>query len=212
MDATLKTFTDEIKALGIAGNDVFVDFIAQHKIYGFDVTGNIAKEKLVGFDLKKNVSIRYTDAAVLDKLTSAAARSQIFDLVKVDYIIKDLNKVQDKLTEEAARVLKQKTSRYQKLMGIALVPPLQVYAEKFAIHYPAELYDNSTAAESESMSNAVYRQNFTTQLARKNRTFYFNGLSADGFDDVITPAYNEPVVQCTLYLKVKYEVDQTKAK
>ena len=30
-----------------------VDFIAQNKIYGFDVTGNIAKEKLVGFDLKK---------------------------------------------------------------------------------------------------------------------------------------------------------------
>ena len=93
-----------------SGADVFVDFIAQHKIYGFDVTGNIAKEKLVGFDLKKNVSIRYTDQTLLDKLTAAASRSQIFDLVKVDYIIKDLNKIQDRLTEEAARVLKQKTS------------------------------------------------------------------------------------------------------
>jgi hypothetical protein len=31
MDATLKTFTDDIKALGIVGDDVFVDFIAQHK-------------------------------------------------------------------------------------------------------------------------------------------------------------------------------------
>ena len=75
MDATLKTFTDDIKALGIAGDDVFVDFIAQHKIYGFDVTGNIAKEKLVGFDLKKNVSIRYTDHSLLDKLTAAASRA-----------------------------------------------------------------------------------------------------------------------------------------
>jgi hypothetical protein len=97
-------------------------------------------------------------------------------------------------------------------MGITLVPPMQVYADKFAIHYPTELYDSYTAAESESMSNAVYRQNYTTQLARKNRTFYFNGLDADGFDDVITPVYNEPVVQCTLYLKVKYEVDQAKPK
>jgi uncharacterized protein YggE len=212
MDTALKSFTDDVKALGIPAADVFVDFIAQHKIYGFDVTGNIAKEKLVGFDLKKNVSIRYTDPAVLDKITSAAARSQIFDLVKVDYIINDLNKVQDKLTEEAARVLKQKTSRYQKLLGITLLPPMQIYAEKFAVHYPTELYDNYTAAESESMSNAVYRQNYTTQLARKNRTFYFNGLDADGFDDVIAPVYNEPVIQCTLYLKVKYEVEQTKVK
>jgi uncharacterized protein YggE len=126
MDATLKTFTDDIKALGIAGDDVFVDFIAQHKIYGFDITGNIAKEKLVGFDLKKNVSIRYTDHSLLDKLTAAASRSQVFDPVKVDYIIKDLNKIQDKLAEEAARILKQKSSRYQKLMGITLVPPMQV--------------------------------------------------------------------------------------
>jgi hypothetical protein len=31
MDATLKTFTDDIKALGIVGDDAFVDFIAQHK-------------------------------------------------------------------------------------------------------------------------------------------------------------------------------------
>jgi uncharacterized protein YggE len=212
MDATLKAFTDDLKALGIAGADVFVDFIAQHKIYRFEVTGNIAKEKLVGFDLKKNVSIRYTDPAVLDKLTAAASRSQIFDLVKVDYIIKDLNEIQDKLTQEAARVLKQKTSRYQKLLGITLRPPMQIYAERFATHYPAELYDNYTAAETEAMSNAVDRQNYTTHLARKNRTFYFNSLSADGFDDVITPVYNEPVVQCTLYLKVKYEVEQTKPK
>ena len=124
----------------------------------------------------------------------------------------EITPVEDKLTQEAARVLKQKTSRYQRLLGIALLPPMQIYAEKFAIHYPTELYDNYTAAESESISNAVYRQNHTTQLARKNRTFYFNGLNADGFDDVITPVYNEPVVQCTLYLKVKYEVAQTKAK
>jgi uncharacterized protein YggE len=212
MDGTLKSFAADIKALAIPTDDVFVDFIAQNKIYAFEVTGNIAKEKLVGFDLKKNVSIRYTDYALLDKLTAAAARSSIFDLVKVEYVIKDVSKVQDRLTEEAARVLKLKASRFQKLLGIKLVPPLQVYAEKFAIHYPTELYDSYTAAESESMSNAVYRQNYTTQLARKSRTFYFNGLDSDGFDDVINPAHHEPVVQCTLYLKVKYEVEQIRAK
>jgi hypothetical protein len=89
---------------------------------------------------------------------------------------------------------------------------MQIYAEKFAIHYPTELYDSYTAAESEAMTNAFNRQNYTTHVARKSRTFYFNGLDADGFDDVITPVYNEPVVQCTLYIKVKYEVEQAKAK
>ena len=60
-------FTDDIRGLGIAGEDVFVDFIVQLKFYGFDITCNIAKEQLVGFDLKTNLSIRYTDRAVLDK-------------------------------------------------------------------------------------------------------------------------------------------------
>jgi hypothetical protein len=40
----------------------------------------------------------------------------------------------------------------------------------------------------------------------------FNGLDADGFDSVLNPVITEPVVQFTLYLKVKYEVEQTKAK
>src|SRR5271170_3829094 len=49
LDETLKTFIGEINALGIAGDDLFVDFIAQNKTYGFTVEGDIAKEKLVGF-------------------------------------------------------------------------------------------------------------------------------------------------------------------
>lgn len=210
-DATLKTFVADIHSLGIAADDVFVDFIAQTKTYGFTVEGDIAKEKLVGFELKKNVSVHYTDRLLLDKLIAAASRSQIFDLVKVDYIVKDLNKVQDKLAEAASRVLDQKKSRYGKLLGVRLVPPMQVYADRSAIHYPTELYDSYTAAESEAMNSNAIRQKYTVQQARKSRTFYYNGLDADGFDEVINPVITEPVVQFTLYLKVKYEVEQPRA-
>jgi uncharacterized protein YggE len=210
LDETLKTFIGDINALGIAGDDVFVDFIAQNKTYGFAVEGDIAKEKLVGFELKKNVSIHYTDRTLLGKLTAAAVRSQIFDLVKVDYIVKDLSKIQDKLAEAAARVLDQKKTRYGRLLGIKLVPPMQIYADRSAIHYPTELYDSYTAAESEAIQTTSFQQKYTVQHARKSRTFYYNGLDADGFDDVINPVITEPVVQFTLYLKVKYEVEQAK--
>ena len=74
MDATVKQFSDEVKTLGIGAGDFFVDFVAQNKIYGFEVTGNLAREKLVGFELKKNVSIRYKETSVLDKLVVAASR------------------------------------------------------------------------------------------------------------------------------------------
>src|SRR5579859_4372802 len=37
MDATIHQFSEELKPLGIGGNDVFVDFVAQNKIYGYEL-------------------------------------------------------------------------------------------------------------------------------------------------------------------------------
>ncbi len=212
MAATVTAFSDDLKGLGLGGDQVFVDFVAQNKIYGFEVAGDLAREKLVGFELKKNVSIHYRDRDLLDKLVVAAARSQIFDLIKVDYVIKDVNAAQDRLMEEAARVIKQKTARYERLLGIKLQPPAQVYAERPAIHYPSRMYDSYTAQEAEQVNAGFDRQKILTQTARKGRTFFFNGLDGDGFDAVINPVVIEPVVQLTLYLKVKYEVEPVKAK
>jgi uncharacterized protein YggE len=212
MDATVKAFTTDLKALGVGGDDVYVDFITQNRIYGFQVQGDILQEKLVGFELKKNVSIHYKDPAQLEKLTLAAAKSQVFDLIKVDYIVKDINRVQDKLMEEAARIAKNKISRYEKLLGVKVHPPAQVYAEKSAIHYPTHMYDSYTAHGSEAVPGADRERKYTVRSVRKSQTFFLNSLDGDGYDAVINPVITEPVVQCTLYLKVKYEVEQLKAK
>jgi uncharacterized protein YggE len=212
MDALIQEFSEALAQLGVAEDDLFVDFVAQNKIYGFEVMNDIAREKLVGFELKKNVLIRYEDKSLLDQFVVAAARSQIFDLVKVDYVVRDPARIRDRLLEEAARIIKQKSARYEQLLGIKLLPPAQVYAERPAIYYPGELYDSYTAFESEAIGASYARQKYTTQTARKSRTFFYNGLDADGFDEVLNPVVTEPVVQCTLYLKVKYEVQQIKAK
>jgi len=208
MDTAVKAFVAELKSLGISGDDVAVDFITQNRIYGFEVQGDFLQEKLVGFELKKNVSIHYKDASQLEKLTLAAAEAQVFDLIKVDYIVKDLNRVQDKLMEEAARITKHKIARYEKLLGIKLQAPAQVYAEKTAIHYPTQLYGSYTAQGSEQAPGLDRERKFTVRSVRKTQTFFFNSLDGDGFDVVINPVITEPVVQCTLYLKVKYNVLQ----
>ncbi len=212
MDATVKTFSAELKKLGIGDGQLFLDFVSQTKIYGFEQQDNNLKEKRCGFVLNTNLSIPYTDQALLDKLTLAAARSQVFDLIKVDYIVEDINAVQDVLMQEAARIIKQKVARYEKLLGIKLEPPAQVYAERPAIHYPTQMYDSYTAYESEQILSQAQRQRYTVLSARKTRTFFFNALDGDGFDAVINPVIIEPVVQFTLYLKLKYEVEQSKAK
>ncbi len=44
MAATLKGFTDELRGMGFPGENVFVDLIAQNKIYGFEVSGDLARK------------------------------------------------------------------------------------------------------------------------------------------------------------------------
>jgi uncharacterized protein YggE len=212
MEEVAKEFTDAIKAMGIGEDDLFLDFVTQTKVYGFEMAGNIAKEKLVGFELRKNLSIHYKDRAMLDKLAVVAARSRIYDLIKVDYVVKDVEAIHDRLMDEAAKVVKRKTARYEKLLGIKLQPPAQVYAERYGASYPSGMYDSYTAADSEQIVGGPDRQRYTVQSIRKGRTFVFNGLDGDGFDVVVNPVIIEPVVQFTLHLKVKYEVEQIKAR
>lgn len=212
MDATVREFTAALRQLGVQASDTYVDFIAQNKIYGYQIEGNIAKERLVGFELKKNISIHYREKALLDTLVVTASRSRIFDLIKVDYIVSDPAPIQNRLMEEATRIVKQKVARYERLLNVKLLPTAQIYAEKPSIYFPTELYDSYTAYESENISPDYYsdRQRYTIQKARKSRTFFFNPLKANSFDYVINPIVIEPVVQFTLYLKIKYEVEGLK--
>jgi uncharacterized protein YggE len=206
MNAVVRQFTEALKALHVRESDIDVDFITQPKIYGYDIADNIARETLAGFELKKNVAVHYTGRDLLDKLVAAAAQAHIYDLIKVDYVVKDINAVQDKLMVEASAIVKQKLARDEKLLGIKVEPPAEVYAERPAIYYPSQMYDSYTAAESESITRPPNLSKYTVQQARKGRTFFFDALDGNGFDKVINPVIVEPVVQFTLYLKVKYEV------
>ncbi len=207
MDATVAEFTSALKPLGISDEDIVVDFAAQHKIHAYKIEGNLAKETLVGFELKKNILIRYQDKTRLDKIVIAASKSNIFDLVKVDDVIKSLEPIQDRLMEEASRIIKRKTARHERLLGIHLKAPPQVYAEKSNVYYPTRMYESYTAFEAETIGREQYRSKYLIQDMRKSRTFFFNPLDHDGFDFVVNPVVVEPVVQCALYLKLKYEIE-----
>ena len=199
MDATLKQFTGELKSLGIGDSDLFVDFITQNKIYGFEVTGDVAREKLVGFELKKNVSIHYKDPSMLEKINLAAARSQVFDLIKVDYITEDLEAVRARMAVESQKIIHDKVEAYGKL-GIKLMP-VSVAVESFDTFQPAEAYNSYHAFETGSADD-----NFRVVEQRKNSTLYFEALSPGKFDTVLTPIDLQPRVQATYFLRIKYFV------
>src|SRR4051794_5084024 len=207
MDATIAAFTEALKALGVGPGSLFVDFAAQTKVYGYKVEGSLAREQLAGFELKKTVAIRYRDKALIDRLVVTASRAKVYDLIKVDYVVTDLAPIQERLAEAASAVVKAKAARHERLLGIKLRAVPQVYAERSSAHFPTEMYDSYTAGESESVSGGADGSRTTVQSLRKSRMFFYNPLDADGFDRVIDPVVLEPVVQFTLYLKLKYEIE-----
>ena len=212
MDGVIRQFIEALKPLGIATNDIFVDFIAQERIYSYHLQDNVAREQVAGFELKKNVSVHYQAKALIDRLIVAAASAKIYDLVKVDYIVRDPAPIQGRLLEEAAAVIKKKAADYERLFGVALAAAPQVYAHKPGTYFPSEMYDNYTAFEGERVDRPFYQSKYVIQDLRKNRTFYFNPLSPGGYDRVINPVIVEPVVQFTLYLKLRYDIDLKKSK
>ena len=210
MNATIAAFTEALKSLGIGPDALFVDFTAQTKVYDYKVEGSLAREHFAGFELKKTVAVRYRDKALIDRLVVAASHAKVYDLIKVDYIVTNLSPIQERLAEEASAVIKAKAARHERLLGIKHHAPPQVYAERSSTYFPTEMYDSYTASESEAISGEPDRSRTTVQSLRKSRTFYFNPLTADGFDRVINPVVLEPVVQFTLYLKLRYELETSR--
>jgi uncharacterized protein YggE len=104
LDAQIKPFLTALAGLGVKTNDIFVDFIAQNRVYDFVVSGQDANEKLAGFEVKKNVAVRFHDYGLLDKMLAAAADSGIFDLIKVDYVVSDTDTCRKQLLAEASKV------------------------------------------------------------------------------------------------------------
>jgi uncharacterized protein YggE len=193
-------FQRGLSSLGVKPEDTYLDFITQNRVYDYVVKGGTAREKISGFQIKENLAIRFKDHNLLDQIVPLAAQGGIFDLIKVDYITSDLNAVRSQMNAEAQKILKQKEDAYAKL-GIKLTP-VSVTAENFDTFQPFEAYNSYKAFEAGNVDD-----NYRVVERRKNSTFYFEPLAPGKFDAVLTPIGLEPHVQCTLFLRVKYFVN-----
>src|SRR5262245_11595859 len=114
VNAKVAQFIERLAQLAVSRNDIFVDFITQSRVYDYGVAGRDAIEKFTGFETKKTVAIRYKNRDLFEPIVSAAATVQIFDLIKVDYVVSDFEKVRATLFEEAVKVIKNKEAKYVK--------------------------------------------------------------------------------------------------
>ncbi len=195
-DKLVADLTAAAQPIGFKGEDVYVDFIAQIPVYDYSVTGRTAREGLTGFQTKKTVAFRYTNRAQLEPLVAAAAVLGVYDLIKVDYVVTDMGPVRQRLFEEASKVIARKVAAYGSLLGIAL-KPASIYEEHYRAVAPADLYKTYAAYESGDASAARVVDK------RKAVTSYYDPITSATFDAVVTPAGIEPMVQASIFLKVR---------
>ena len=203
VNARIEQFLSAAEKLGIPRANTFVDFITQNRVYSFAPAGTgIIRETLSGFQTKKTISLRYKDRPLLEKLLAAAGQASIFDLIKVDYVVNDMSKVRKALFEEAVRIIKQKEENYVRSLSLA-ISRRALLQETYDTIYPGELYQTYTAYESGAV-DADYNSATRIIRERKSSTSYLEPLDRSSFDTVLNPGGIEPMVQCTLFMKVMY--------
>ena len=206
VNAQIERFLGATDTLGVKRSDTFIDFITQNRVYSLsqpDASGTI-REQLAGFETKKTIAVRYKERPMLEKLLAAAAQASIFDLIKVDYVINDMTAIRSRLLAEATRIIKQKEETYVRTLDLKLRRSA-VMQETYNTFYPGQLYRTYNAYETATV-DSYYNSSSRIIRERKSSTSYLEPLDRSPFDAVLTPAGIEPVVQFTLYMKVRYSM------
>lgn len=201
----INDFIDDLIKFGIQKNDVFVDMTTQNKIYDYNISQGVAEQYLKGFELKKNVIFKFAKISDLDKIVIIAAEHKIYDLVKVDYIVSDIEAVYQELFKTATFIIDKKKALYS-ASGVSEVDlkGTQVYGEQFTSFYPTQLYKSYTVNESSDYYD--YDGSRKKKDLRKSPTFYYDKINTSGFDKIINPYVIEPAVEFVLTLQMKYKV------
>jgi uncharacterized protein YggE len=204
----IDNFTGELKNMGAKADDVQVDHTTLTRTYDYQVAGNVANEKAVGFSVKKTIFVHFKEKEWMNRLMAAAAKSDIYDLIKVDYVVNNAADVREKLFEESMRIIREKAGRYDKLLGLKFRSQLQIVQENYNTIFPAESYDSYTAFEGGKAHISLFNDKTRVKEARKSETFFFNAQDPGNFDYIINPIVTEPVVQFSLYLQIRYLFDR----
>lgn len=211
----LNNFLNDLKGLGISETDVYVDMVNFLPKYEYDVSKKMFSKKTLteipkGFELQKNIHIRYTKPSILDQIVTAAAKQEIYDIVKVDYFIKDQQQVYQELRTLSFDYLKDIKESYAK-MGIKLDSAYTVTAENAWVAYPTNRYESYQAFSTQSL-DASEKNNSVVQPADKPTLRFYNAVAANDYDIVINPEILEPAVQFSYNLAVRFKMPEAKPK
>lgn len=209
LETRIKIFSEGLKKIGIIEEDIFFDPTTFLPTYETTLSekklSKTFNEVPTGYEIKKNVHILFKDQQQINEIVSVAAAAEVYDLVKVDYILENKDQILATLRNEALLILMQK----KKIMESAgLFVRLNNIGEMNGTAFPSERYSSYTAFKSgvppRVIQNAKNKIEVTYNYADKSKTVYYDKVSDKQFDKIINPVVLEPVIQVYFSLKASY--------
>jgi len=203
MSARVDGFLRCAKKDGVKEADVFTDMLSFIPVYELEATRKLFsttyQEVPAGFEIQKNIHVRFKDARVLDKLVTAAAKEEIYDLVKVDHFVERQSACYDTLRLFATRLLQKKLENFAKL-GLKVEESHRTAAEQNGCYFPLDRYTSYQTRTQTSLNSR--RKGQVVNDIRKPSTLFYNKVPYGGYDIVLHADITEPPVQYTYNLTV----------
>ena len=207
MNGRIGRLTDRVRKFGVKDEDVFTDMLSFVPVYELEeqrkLFSRTYSEVPAGFEIQKNIHIRFTDARILDKLVTAAAKEEIYDLVKVDYFVQEQSAAYDTLRMFATRLLKKKLENFATL-GLKVEESHRTAAEMNGAYFPLDRYTSYSAHSSASLNSK--RKDQLVRDVRKPASLFYNKVPYGQFDIVLHAEITEPPVQYTYNLTMQCEL------
>jgi uncharacterized protein YggE len=179
--------------------------------YEFEMTekrySKTMNEVPTGFEMKKNIHVRFNEHDRLNDLIAAAAKAEMYDLVKVEYNVADMDRIYNELRLKAEEVILQKTQTFTRI-GFDL--QILNYNSNQGSVYPADRYVKYLAANTGIPKTYAKRASKDKPIeynyADKNTTVYYEKLPYSRFDVVLNADALEPTVQFYFSATVQYKL------
>ena len=204
MSDKINAIKAELKSKGFNGQFA-IDMISFVPQYEIEVTKKLFSktytEVPVGFELQQNLLISYNNDTDFEKILSACASAEVFNLVKVDYYVKNLEAIYADLQVKLLAEVKKKKEYYTAL-GFDMSTYDVHMADAKYYHMPKDHYKSYVAANNISM-DALKQKKGITRI-KKPTSYYYDPIPHAGYDIVINAAITKPVIQLGMDLTLRY--------
>ncbi|MBZ0206326.1 MAG: SIMPL domain-containing protein [Flavobacteriales bacterium] len=209
MNGRVEGLMARVRKLGVKDRDVFTDMLSFIPVYEIETTRKLFstsyQEVPAGFEIQKNIHVKFTDARMLDKIVSAAAKEGIFDLVKVDYFVEQQSACYDTLRMFATKLMQDKLKNFTKL-GLKVEESHRTAAEKNGAYFPLDRYTTYQTRTRTSLNSR--RKGQVIDDVRKPSTLFYNKVPYGNFDIVLHADITEPPVQYTYNLTLHCQLPE----